>query len=130
MGAFAPGDILAGRIEIARRLGAGGLAEVFVAHDRVAGNDVAVKALHAHLAEDAGLCERFRREMSITRALDDPGIVRVFDLYEHEGRPFLSMELLDGQTLAERLHQGLLPAEEARRIARDICRALRTAHVA
>src|SRR2546425_7844165 len=126
MVAFPPGGVLAGRFEVTRRLGAGGLAEVFVARDRVAGNDVAVKALHAHLAEDGGLAERFRREMSITRGLDDPGIVRVFDLYEHEGRPFLSMELLEGETLAERLHKGPLPAEEARRIARDICRALRT----
>ncbi len=65
----------------------------------VSGTDVAIKILHSHLSEDSDLADRFRREMSVTRGLDHPGIVRVFDLHEHEGRPLFSMELLHGRTL-------------------------------
>lgn len=124
-----PGDVLAGRFELRRRIGAGGLAEVFAAHDRVSRTDVAIKILHAHLAEDRDLAERFRREMAVTRALDHAGIVRVFDLHEHDGRPFFSMELLQGRTLHEELLQsGPMQPGEARRIAREICAALQAAH--
>jgi len=128
VGALRPGMMLSSRFELVRRLGAGGLAEVWVAKDRVAGAEVAVKALHEHLAADAGLVERFRREMAVTRGLHHPGIVRVFDLYEHEGRPFFTMELLRGRSLAEALRAGALPADEARRIARQIAVALQAAH--
>jgi hypothetical protein len=124
-----PGDVLAGRFEVRRRIGAGGLAEVFAAHDSVSRTDVAIKILHAHLADDRDLADRFRREMAVTRALDHPGIVRVFDLHEHEGRPFFSMELLQGRTLYEvLLQEGPLAREEGRRIAREICAALVAAH--
>ena len=125
---FAPGDVVAGRFEIVRRLGAGGLAEVLLARDALSGSEVALKVLHPHLAEDPALAARFRREMSVTRALEHAGIVRVFDLHEHAGRPFFSMELLRGRTLADRLQEGPLPASEARRIAREICSALMAAH--
>ena len=67
--------------------------------------------------------------MAVTRALDHPGIVRVFDLHEHEGRPFFSMELMQGRTLYEvLLQEGPLAPDEARRIAREICAALQAAH--
>jgi tRNA A-37 threonylcarbamoyl transferase component Bud32 len=126
--AFAPGLLLGDRFEVVRRLGAGGIAEVFQARDVITGQEVALKALHDHLAQDAALSARFRREMAITRSLDHPSIVRVFDLHEHAGRPFFSMELLRGRTLSSRLEDGALPAPEARRMARAICEALRTAH--
>ena len=128
MSAFAPGDVVADRFQIVKRVGAGGLAEVLLAHDQVSDGDVALKVLHAHLSGDAALAQRFRREMAITRALDHAGIVRVFDLHEHEGRPFFSMELLAGRTLSERLLEGPLLPAEARRIAREICAALQSAH--
>lgn len=101
---------------------------MFAARDRTTGAPVAVKLLHAHLARDPEVGERFRRELSLARSLDHPNIVRLFDL--HEGpRPFISMELLRGRTLHERLvREGPLPPEEARRIAREICAALRAAH--
>jgi len=121
--------LLAGRFETRRRIGAGGLAEVFAATDRATDAEVAVKVLHAHLARDAAACERFRRELAIARSLEHPGIVRVFDLHEHEGRPVISMELLRGRTLHERLlREGPVPPREARRIVREICCALRAAH--
>ncbi|HYS07756.1 MAG TPA: serine/threonine-protein kinase [Myxococcales bacterium] len=123
------GVLLAGRFETRRRLGAGGLAEVFAATDRSTNTEVAVKLLHAHLARDGATCERFRREVAIARALEHPGIVRVFDLHEHQGRPLISMELLRGRTLHERvLREGPVPPQEARRIALEICCALRAAH--
>jgi serine/threonine-protein kinase len=125
---FAPGGVVAGRFEILRQLGAGGLAEVFLAKDRTTGAEVALKALHAHLLFDEGLKERFRRELAVTRGLDHPGIVRVFDLHEHEGRPFFAMERLQGESLAEKLRAGPLPEAEAQRIAGEVCAALAVAH--
>ena len=128
MAEFAPGTVLATRFELLRPLGAGGLAEVYAARDRVTGSEVAAKVLHAHLAEEPPIAERFRRELSITRELDHPGIVRVFDLHEHAGRPFFTMELLRGETLAQRIKRGPLSAAEARRIAREACAAAQAAH--
>ncbi len=121
--------LLDGRFELRRRIGAGGLAEVFAAWDRRTSAEVAVKLLHEHLAENPSIRERFRRELSIARSLLHPGVVRVFDLHEHRGRPFITMELLRGRTLHDRLlGGGVLPREEARRIAREVCAALRAAH--
>ena len=133
MSTLGPGKVLAGRFELLRPLGAGGLAEVWVARDLTTDAEVAVKALHEHLVKDAGLAERFRRELAVTRGLAHPGIVRVFDLYEHveEGmlaRPIFAMELLKGKTLAEQLKAGALPAGAARRVARAIAEALQVAH--
>jgi hypothetical protein len=128
-GGFVTGNLLAGRFELESRLGAGGLAEVFAARDRLSGAEVAIKILHPHLAFDRALAGRFRREMAITRGLDHPGIVRVFDLHEHRGRPLFSMELLRGRTLADLLLlEGPLPPEAARQIAKQICAALQAAH--
>jgi len=121
--------LLDGRFELRRRIGAGGLAEVFEALDVRTGAEVAVKMLHPHLARDPSLRERFRRELSIARSLEHPGIVRLFDLHQHRGRPFISMERLRGRTLQERiLGEGPLPPEEARAVVREICAALGAAH--
>ena len=128
MTSFAALALVADRFEILRPLGAGGLAEVYAARDVKAGGEVAIKILHAHLAHDEKLAERFRREMAVARSLDHPGIVRVFDLHLHGARPLLSMELLRGRTLAERLEQGRMERGEAFRVARDMAEALRAAH--
>ena len=122
------GDLIAGRFELVRPLGQGGLAQVLEARDRETGARVALKVLHAHLAFDETLAARFRDELRLTRGLDHPGIVRVYDLHEHEGRPLFSMELLEGETLQERLERGKLPAQEARRIAAQAAKALSFAH--
>ncbi len=125
---FTAGLVLAGRFELLRPLGSGGLAEVWSARDLVAGGEVALKALHAHLSRDAGLCERFRRELAVTRGLDHPGIVQVYDFYLHQGRPFFTLELLRGEPLAARVGRGPLPRDEALQVAREIAAALRAAH--
>ena len=79
MPSLAAGELVAGRFEIVEPLGAGGLAEVYAAKDKVAGGVVALKLLHRHLQADTALAERFRREMALTRRLDHPGIVRAFE---------------------------------------------------
>ena len=125
---LAKGLVLASRFELVRPLGSGGLAEVWLAQDRALGAEVAIKALHAHLARDQPLCERFRRELAVTRGLDHAGIVKVYDLFDHGGRPFFSMELLRGEALSERLRRGPLPPAEARAVAREVASALQAAH--
>ena len=121
--------MVAGRFRIDGWLGEGGLAEVFSAVDSD-GRELALKALHEHLARHEVVRERFRREMDLTRSVAGPGIVTVFDMHEHAGRPFFTMERLRGMTLAERLARGPLRRDEARRIAWEICAALRGAHAA
>jgi len=128
MGAIEPGALLGSRFEVVAALGSGGLAEVFSARDRATGSEVALKALHPHYAQVAVVRERFRREVAIARRLDHPGIVRVYDLHEHEGRPFISMELLSGQPLSQRIRESPLPVALARRVAQEICLALGAAH--
>ena len=130
MKGLAAGQLFGGRFRLLRRIGAGGLAEVFEADDEASGQRVALKVLHRHLARDAQLCERFRRELRATRALTAPGIVRVYDLHEDQGRPAFSMELLAGETLAERLLRGSLPVEEGLRLGIELCSALAAAHEA
>ena len=121
--------MVAGRFRIDGWLGEGGLAEVFSAVDSD-GRELALKALHAHLAHHAVVRERFEREMDLTRRVAGPGIVTVFDIYEHAGRPFFTMERLRGMTLADRLARGPMRGDEARRIAWEICAALRGPHAA
>ena len=128
MPTLSAGQLVAGRFEILRPLGAGGLAEVYAARDAVAGQEVALKILHAHLGRDPRLVERFQRELSLTRGLTHPGIVRVHELYRHEERPLFSMELLEGETLADKLSLGALPREEALALLRQIAQALGHAH--
>jgi hypothetical protein len=124
-----PGDVLADRFEVRESLGAGGLAEVVRAFDRQVGGEVALKLLHPHLARDAVVRERFRREVQVTRTLDHPGIVRAFDLFEESGRVFFSMELLRGNTLADRVRDGpALGDSEIARIGREALEALAHAH--
>jgi hypothetical protein len=121
--------VVAGRFRIDGWLGEGGLAEVFSAVDSD-GRELALKALHAHLAHHAVVRERFEREMDLTRRVAGPGIVTVFDMHEHAGRPFFTMERLRGMTLADRLARGPMRCDEARRIAWEICAALRGPHAA
>jgi hypothetical protein len=127
--AFAAGAVVAGRFRIQGRIGEGGIAEVFAALDSD-GSELALKVLHVHLARNAVVRERFQREMQLTRSLAGPGIVQVRAMHEHAGRPFFTMERLRGTTLARRLRAGALDPDGARRIARDICLALRRPHAA
>ena len=118
-------DVLAGRFELEEHAGAGGMGAVWRAHDRETGQTVAVKILHA--AGDDG--ERFAREARALASLRHRGIVRhVAHGVAESGEPFLAMEWLEGEDLAERLERGPLPPAEAVAIVADAARALGAAH--
>jgi tRNA A-37 threonylcarbamoyl transferase component Bud32 len=105
-------EILPGRYEQPRLVGRGGMGEIYLAHDRMLGRTVAVKLLAERLAEDPELRERFRREaLTAARLSSEPHVVTIFDVGEHEGRPFTVMEYLPGGTLAGRLRGPVAPAQ-------------------
>jgi len=94
-----PGTLLSGRYRVVRLLGTGSTSAVLQVHDQKLEEDVALKLLDS-AQRDAMLDARFRREVSLARRLSHPNIVRLYDLGEHEGQSFLTMELLDGNDLA------------------------------
>ena len=118
-----------GRYEVRERLGRGGMATVFRAHDPSIGRDVALKFLHASLCENADCRGRFLREARAAGGLSHPHIVVVHDVGEIDGRPYMAMELLTGGTLADSLAQGRgLPLHDAVNVALQIALALDYAH--
>ena len=122
------GTILADRYLLTEEIGAGGMGTVYRATDLRTGGPVAVKVPHPYLARDPVFRERLRREARIAAALTSPRVVRVVDLDEHEGVPYLVMEFVAGETLSERLRRAGPPGAEALAIAREIARALEAAH--
>ena len=118
-----------GRYMIQSRLGRGGMATVYKAHDPSIGRDVAVKFLHASLAEDEECRARFLREARAAGGLSHPNIVVVHDVGEIEGRPYMAMELIDGMTLADLLERSkTVPVRDAVVIGLQLARALEYAH--
>jgi eukaryotic-like serine/threonine-protein kinase len=89
------------RYRVLRRIGSGGMADVYCAEDSHLGRHVAIKVLHRRFAQDQEFVERFRREAKSAAGLNHPNVVGVFDRGEHEGTYYIAMELLDGQTLKE-----------------------------
>ena len=117
-----------GPYEILSPLGAGGMGEVYRARDAKLGRDVAVKVLPERLAADADSLSRFEREARAVAALSHPNILSIFDFGRDEGLAFAVMELLDGETLRERLSAGALPTRKALEYAAQIARGLAAAH--
>lgn len=123
------GRVLAGRFRIDRLRGRGGFGAVWQADDAVLGRPVAVKVLAASLREDAASRERFRREALAAAKLAHPRIASVFDYGEHDGIPFIVMELLSGETLTRRLwREKTLPPATAAEIGAQVAEALAAAH--
>ena len=121
--------IFNGRYELHRRLGRGGMAEVYLARDQLLDRPVAVKVLFPALATDQGFVERFRREAQAAANLQHPNIVSVFDWGEANGTYFIVMEYVEGHTLAEMLRdEGRLHPDRAAEITADIAAALGFAH--
>src|SRR6185503_21180857 len=117
-----------GPYEILSALGAGGMGEVYKARDTRLDRTVAVKVLPPALAADPQFRERFHREARAISHLTHPNICTLHDVGEHEGTAFLVMELLEGQTLAERLESGPLPPAQALTVAIEVASALAAAH--
>jgi Tol biopolymer transport system component len=104
------------------------MGEVYRARDTRLGRNVAIKVLPGERADRADLRERFEREARAISALSHPGICALHDVGEHEGLHFLVMEMLEGETLADRLARGPLPLDQTLRIGREIAEALAAAH--
>jgi serine/threonine-protein kinase len=117
-----------GPYEILGPLGAGGMGEVHRAHDTRLGRKVAIKVLPGELATDPDRLRRFAQEARATAALSHPNILAVFDVGSHEDRPYLVEELLEGETLRERLLRGALTVRTAVELAAQIADGLAAAH--
>src|SRR4029079_17946626 len=122
------GRVLAARYRVLAPIGAGASGRVYVADDTRLRRRVAVKVLHAGLAEDAGFLRRFRAEAQVAASLHHPNIMAVYDSGEDE-QPFMVVELLEGGSLRTMLDRGnLLTIPQAARIGRDVADALDYAH--
>lgn len=117
-----------GPYEIQSPLGAGGMGEVYRAHDTRLGRDVAIKVLPSHLGSDPDLKARFEREAKAISALSHPHICHLYDIGSQDGTDYLVMELLEGETLADRLKKGPLPLKHALQYGAEIAQALEIAH--
>ena len=117
-----------GCYKIVSLLGTGGMGEVYQAHDTKLGRDVAIKVLPAAFVHDAERLARFQREARLLASLSNPNIATIHGLEHSDGLQYLVMELVPGQTLAERVSAGALRIEEALKIAAQIAEALEAAH--
>jgi eukaryotic-like serine/threonine-protein kinase len=118
------------RYRLVRPLGHGGMASVYLAEDRELERPVAIKRLAENFAADPAFRRRFEREACLAAPLSHPNIVAVYDVGEEEGRPFIVMEYVEGESVAEALRRGRFPVSESLRIALDACAGLGAAHAA
>ena len=113
---------------ITEKLGQGGMGEVYRAEDTVLARHVAIKVLPDIFAGDPERLARFEREAKVLASLNHPNVASIYGLEQADGKRFLVLELVEGQTLAERLHKGPLPFEEALEVCRQIAEGLEAAH--
>lgn len=116
------------RYEIRTQIGAGGMGEVYRAHDQKLNRDVAIKVLPASLSQDADRLRRFEQEAQAAGALNHPNILAVYDVGAHDGSPYIVAELLDGGELREQLNDGAIPARKAIDYAQQVAKGLAAAH--
>ena len=125
------GQVLGGRYEILGLVGVGGMGSVYRARDRELEETVALKVLRRELVDKPGMLERFRREAKLARRVTHRNVARVFDIGEHQGEKFLTMELVDGESLGALMsREGRMPVARAVEIAAAICAGLASAHAA
>jgi tetratricopeptide (TPR) repeat protein/tRNA A-37 threonylcarbamoyl transferase component Bud32/TolB-like protein len=128
---LAEGDVLANRFRIVRFIARGGMGEVYEAEDQVLRERVALKTIRPDVANDPRTMERFLREVHLARSVTHPNVARTFDVFHHESLAFLTMELLTGHTLAERLSKdGRMRPDEALPLIEQMTAALTAAHEA
>jgi len=126
---FLPGTMVGDRWRIVSPLGQGGMGEVYRADDLKLGEVVALKFLPERLENDPSLRERFLSEARLARQVAHPNVCRMYDIGEIGGRPFLSMEFVDGEDLGSLLTRiGRLPHDKAVQLAREMCAGLHAAH--
>jgi len=117
-----------GSYEITALLGKGGMGEVYRARDTRLDRDVAIKTLPEEYEEDAERLARLEREAKLLAWLNHPNIAAIYGLERHEGKHVLVLELVEGETLAQRLNSGAIPVEESLGLALQIAQALEAAH--
>lgn len=117
-----------GHYRVLRRLGSGGMGEVYEAEDTKLGRHAALKFLSSTLASDPLSLERFQREARAASSLNHPNICVIYEIDEWEGRPFIAMELLQGSTLRQKIGATVLPLDEVLEWAIQICDGLEAAH--
>jgi TolB-like protein/Tfp pilus assembly protein PilF len=125
---YLPSGTRLGPYKIEAPIGAGGMGEVYRATDTRLNRDVAVKILSSRLTAEPGAKQRFEREAHTASALNDPHICTIYDVGEHDGRQFLVMELLEGQTLKQYMDGQGLAVEQVLKLGMQIAAALQTAH--
>jgi eukaryotic-like serine/threonine-protein kinase len=121
------GSLVDGRYRVLRRLGSGGMADVWLAEDQHLQRQVALKVLHRHFAQDREFVARFQREAEAAAALQHPNIVSVYDRGEVDGTSYIAMQYVQGPTLKELIERGLSP-EQAVMLIRQVLEAARAAH--
>jgi serine/threonine-protein kinase len=121
------GSVVDERYRILERIGAGGMADVWLAEDQHLQRQVALKVLHSRFAQDREFVERFRREAEAAAGLQHPNVVSVYDRGEVDGTYYIAMQHLQGQTLKQLIDAGLAPDESARLI-RQVLEGARFAH--
>jgi hypothetical protein len=122
------GSALDERYELHALIGEGAFGRVYRGFDRRLGRPVAIKVIKPWWAEDSAWVERFEREARMLARVSDPGIVQIFDIGHAEQGPYYVAELVDGESLAERLQRSAMPVAEAVAVAEQLCRALASAH--
>ncbi|HUB99393.1 MAG TPA: PASTA domain-containing protein [Solirubrobacterales bacterium] len=121
------GSVVDGRYRVLRKLGAGGMADVWLAEDQHLQRQVALKVLHRHFSQDREFVARFQREAEAAAALQHPNIVSVYDRGEIDGTSYIAMQYVEGPTLKELIDRGLSP-EQAVMLIRQVLEAARAAH--
>ena len=122
------GELIAGRYELEKLVGSGGMSNVFRAHDRLLERTVALKILHEQYTRDDDYVERFRREARAVAKLAHPNIVTVIDRGEQDGRQFIVFEYVDGPNLKDLTRNGPLEVRDAIGLTLQVARALSFAH--
>jgi serine/threonine protein kinase/tetratricopeptide (TPR) repeat protein len=115
---------------ITEKLGAGGMGEVYKAHDERLDRDVAIKVLREDLASDPERLRRFEQEARAASALNHPNIIHIYDIDKHGSMPYIAMEYVEGKTLREMLSDGPIPTEKLLQLSTQIAEGLAKAHTA
>ncbi len=126
---FSPGTSLAQRYKIISELGKGGMGEVYLAEDTNLKRQVAIKVLPQPFALDQERLARFEREARLLASLNHPNIATIHGLEKSDGQQFLIMELVEGDTLADRIKKGPLPMDEALEVCKQIAEGLESAEI-